>query len=1060
MYLNKLILKNFKKYRYAEVEFQDGLTGIVGPNGAGKSTIVEAIAWALYGKKASTIKKDQLKNVNADESDTVEVQLSMGIMRGQDLTIRRSMKGKSRKTDATLFRDGTIIAYGSNEVDQKLEELLHINYEDFMKTFYARQKDLDNLLKEGGADKREYLLKLLGLDDIKERSKDRIKSDKSKLIEQKNKIEGALMELAGLEAKLEGVIQDIHLAMDEFSGSVSKQKEALTLVAAREDELKVHRERRRYYDQLSERISGIEQSITEKRGMIKSDIDSLTEINGLKILLDNLAPSIKRLEIIKSQLCLLEPKRTEYEELSKRLTRARASLEGAKRILNGYEERLSSLIKDQSELEEIRPIETEYIKILEDLQKLGVQRDRYSELQMHLKGESIKLDSANLDISKLEYVVRELSNSKSRMKEIEPYKIEYLDHQKELEKANSQREKKKEFDILTEQKANLETRKYKLFVESESIKQDISSLEDLAVIESELRNQNQKEDKRRSEIQNSISELKRILAIQEDKLSDSSKNLARVIDLGSNSTCPTCERPLGEHCNDLLRKYDQEKSSANDQIIKLNDEIQVHVKEFDKSNIIKSDLERSSEELNAQKNKKSALIASQKSIDDQMSVVTSEVNTLSGRIDLLGDIQFDLEIFQKMQSSMEKLGQFTEEYNNIAAKLEELPKKDDDLKRLKEEQQRHNREAEKLSNDLDALGYSESNYRSLLKKSADYKPKHEKFIALSQKIQEIPMLEESIQSELDENSILSMSINDLNIELNAIGFDMSVYNAFQKELKSLSKDEENAQKIRAQLTSEPGIIKRRDENLLGMVKLEKALDEAKKNIIDIKYSETHFRAAEKALVEAKNNHEEARKDKSDKEIRLRVLEETQIKLQEEAIRKESYQKDLTLMGELLQVNKIVEGFIDSFMKQVLISIKDDIACSAGKILEQISGKYNTVNIDDDLNIFVEDEGRPYPAIRFSGGEIDMIAISVRVAISEYLRRSRREDPGYSFLILDEIFGSQDQEHRDNMIATLRGLEERFPQIIVISHISDINGQFDNTINVIQNEAGNSIVKEI
>ncbi|MDD2836337.1 MAG: AAA family ATPase, partial [Methanothrix sp.] len=111
MYLNKLILKNFKKYRDAEVEFQDGLTGIVGPNGAGKSTIVEAIAWALYGKKVSTIKKDQLRNVNADESDTVEVQLSMGIISGQDLTIRRSMKGKSRKTDATLFRDGTMIAY-------------------------------------------------------------------------------------------------------------------------------------------------------------------------------------------------------------------------------------------------------------------------------------------------------------------------------------------------------------------------------------------------------------------------------------------------------------------------------------------------------------------------------------------------------------------------------------------------------------------------------------------------------------------------------------------------------------------------------------------------------------------------------------------------------------------------------------------------------------------------------------------------------------------------------------------------------------------------------------
>ena len=40
---------------------------------------------------------------------------------------------------------------------------------------------------------------------------------------------------------------------------------------------------------------------------------------------------------------------------------------------------------------------------------------------------------------------------------------------------------------------------------------------------------------------------------------------------------------------------------------------------------------------------------------------------------------------------------------------------------------------------------------------------------------------------------------------------------------------------------------------------------------------------------------------------------------------------------------------------------------------------------------------------------------------------------------------------------LRNLEERFPQVIVISHISDVQGQFDNTINVIEDDLGNSRV---
>ena len=177
MHLNKLVMKNFKKFRRAELEFSDGLTGIVGSNGSGKSTIVEAIAWALYGNRASSIKRDFIRNARARESDAVETSLTLSLGK-QELVIYRAMKGKGLTPEAFLVLDGQRIATGSKEVDARLEDILKINYQDFMKTFYARQKDLDNLLKEGGMGKREYLLKLLGLEDIKEYAIDLIKSDR------------------------------------------------------------------------------------------------------------------------------------------------------------------------------------------------------------------------------------------------------------------------------------------------------------------------------------------------------------------------------------------------------------------------------------------------------------------------------------------------------------------------------------------------------------------------------------------------------------------------------------------------------------------------------------------------------------------------------------------------------------------------------------------------------------------------------------------------------------------------------------------------------------------
>jgi len=119
MLLNKLVLRNFKKYRRATIEFQDGLTGIVGSNGSGKSTIVDAIAWALYGNKASSIKKDLIKNTHANDNEPVDVTLFIR-QDDKDIKIFRNMSGKSLSPDATLYINSDIIASGTRDVDKKL----------------------------------------------------------------------------------------------------------------------------------------------------------------------------------------------------------------------------------------------------------------------------------------------------------------------------------------------------------------------------------------------------------------------------------------------------------------------------------------------------------------------------------------------------------------------------------------------------------------------------------------------------------------------------------------------------------------------------------------------------------------------------------------------------------------------------------------------------------------------------------------------------------------------------------------------------------------------------
>jgi exonuclease SbcC len=64
----------------------------------------------------------------------------------------------------------------------------------------------------------------------------------------------------------------------------------------------------------------------------------------------------------------------------------------------------------------------------------------------------------------------------------------------------------------------------------------------------------------------------------------------------------------------------------------------------------------------------------------------------------------------------------------------------------------------------------------------------------------------------------------------------------------------------------------------------------------------------------------------------------------------------------------------------------------------------------------------------------------------------RAGQAFSLLILDEVFGSLDDVRRQNVVALLRGLEDRFDQVIVITHIDGVRDGLDRVIQVSVDEA--------
>ena len=256
------------------------------------------------------------------------------------------------------------------------------------------------------------------------------------------------------------------------------------------------------------------------------------------------------------------------------------------------------------------------------------------------------------------------------------------------------------------------------------------------------------------------------------------------------------------------------------------------------------------------------------------------------------------------------------------------------------------------------------------------------------------------------------------------------------------------------------------KKLLGVLKvieqipsIKKQIEETQKSISDI---QNRIEAKAKQIKEHKYNQKEEQKVKTAYQDALKQKEQIQnIISQKEVAEAKNISQIANLQNRLDEDKKqreklklleqdrddyeLLKLFMGDFKTKINSQITPRISQIASDMFYEITnGKYQLIEVDDEFNFFIYDDGQKFPIERFSGGEIDLANLVLRIAISKTLNELN-SNTNISLLAFDEIFGSQDEERRYILMDTFNKISEHYRQIFLISHEREIKEMFESVI---------------
>ena len=553
--INSLKGENFIDFEAAPFS-GNTLFAITGPTGSGKSSILDVISLALFNQvpRLGKISKKEIREKGAiltrnQKEAYAKVTFETGSGRyasSWSIEVNRNGNLNDYNMEIANLQDNSLLDLKKSEVPGKNEELIGLNYDQFIKSVLLAQGDFAKFLSAKKEERGELLEKITGTGIYRQlgiMAFERFKNETKEIESQQNEIK---------------LFESYLLSKEELDAFNKDLEEKTSLTESLQKDLKLIEKQL----ELKENIKKQEKEIS---GLQEEESKLNQQLKAFEAEYGEALNQHEKLQPIAEDLQFWNRFQQELQSLKENLGKTSEKIEANKENTSGFIQRVKGFVQEDVSAENLKEklnLFTEKIVRLQD-EKNSLGRDYKSKLQL-FKTEirELKLKFPENDLQTGKKLLEELQAEQLQQKQQLEIDLKEVDLEKLIsEKARLKNDLEKARDArqFSEKKFQLEQNGTKLTKEIQAYQTELEALP--KVIEKE---------------ENLLISLKKDLEILQLKKENQLKT-AKLEELRNSlktgEACPLCgskEHPYSEHLPEFEDKLEVKVSAKNNEIEEQN----------------------------------------------------------------------------------------------------------------------------------------------------------------------------------------------------------------------------------------------------------------------------------------------------------------------------------------------------------------------------------------------------------------------------------------------------------------------------------------------------------